>query len=226
MCSSDLQTRSYQFALRNVPLAMAGVMKWKLQQHGITVSGQPRVERVLPPLPGGAAMTDSLAAAARFDRRTMFVQRTLVEKQTHLLDLLMTMNKRSDNYLAESMFRKLSTIVEVAASAPDERARKLMRSWLKVCNVDGTQCTFIDGSGLSKQNRTTANTVVDLLTAIRQHDMFDTFTKTLSVAGHDGTLRNRMKGTPAQYNAHGKTGTLNFVTALAGYVATRSEEHV
>ena len=67
-----------------------------------------------------------------------------------------------------------------------------MRSWLKVCNVDGTQCTFIDGSGLSKQNRTTANTVVDLLTAIRQHDMFDTFTKTLSVAGHDADVVLRL----------------------------------
>jgi len=130
------------------------------------------------------------------------------------------MNKRSDNYLAESMFRKLSTIAHVAATAPDERARKLMRSWLQVCNVDGNSCTFIDGSGLSKMNRTSATTVVNLLTAIRQQGMFELFTHTLSVAGYDGTLRHRMIGTPAQYNAHGKTGTLNSVTALAGYVVT------
>ncbi len=189
--------RTYRFALRNVPLAMAAVMKWRLAQSGITLTGRPRVERA-PSQEG----------------------ETLAMKHTKLIDLLTQMNKRSDNYLAESMFRKLSTIASVAATAPDERARKLMHSWLQVCNVDGTKCTFIDGSGLSKSNRTTASTVVNLLAAIKQQGLFETFTHTLSVAGYDGTLRNRMKGTPAQYNAHGKTGTLNGVTALAGYVTT------
>ncbi len=191
------QQRTYQFAIHNVPMAMAAVMKWRLQQDGVSVSGQPRVER---------ASTSN--------------GETVAQKTTSLIDLLSYMNKRSDNYLAESMFRKLSTIAQVAATAPDERARKLMRSWLQVCNVDGTSCTFIDGSGLSKSNRTNANTVVNLLAAIRQQGMFELFTHTLSVAGYDGTLRHRMIGTPAQYNAHGKTGTLNGVTALAGYVVT------
>jgi D-alanyl-D-alanine carboxypeptidase/D-alanyl-D-alanine-endopeptidase (penicillin-binding protein 4) len=190
--------RTYSFALKNVPLAMAAVMKWKLQQAGVTVTGQPRTDH------------------APVDK----TPNTVAVKQTNLVDLLTQMNKRSDNYLAESMFRKLSTIAQVAATEPDERARKLMRSWLQVCSVDGTSCTFIDGSGLSKLNRTSANTVVNLLTAIRQQGMFELFTHTLSVAGFDGTLRHRMIGTPAQYNAHGKTGTLNGVTALAGYVVT------
>ena len=198
------QQRTYSFPLRNVPLAMAAVMKWRLQQGGIAVTGKPRVERASSP-----AAEQSAAAA-----------QTIAQKQTSLLDLLEQMNKRSDNYLAECMFHKLSSIVQVAATAPEERARKLMRSWLQVCNVDGNSCTFIDGSGLSKMDRTSANTVVDLLTAIRQQGMFELFSHTLSVAGYDGTLRHRMIGTPAQYNAHGKTGTLNSVTALAGYVLT------
>ena len=190
--------RTYSIALRNVPLAMAALMKWHLQRDGVTVTGQPAVDR---------------APAGR-------VLETLAEKSTSLVDLLEYMNKRSDNYLAESMFRKLSTIQQVAAASPDDRTRELMRSWLRVCNVDGSACTFIDGSGLSKEDRVTANTVVNLLTAIRERGMFPLFTHTLSVAGYDGTLRHRMIGTPAQYNAHGKTGTLNFVTALGGYVTT------
>ncbi len=192
------QQRTYSFAVKNVPMAMAAVMKWRLQQNGISVSGQPRVDRAQPNQ----------------------VLQTVAQKQTNLVDLLEYMNKRSDNYLAESMFRKLSTIQQVAATAPDERARKLMRSWLQVCNVNGTACTFIDGSGLSKEDRITANTVIDLLAAIEQRGMLPLFTHTLSVAGYDGTLRHRMIGTAAQYNAHGKTGTLNGVTALAGYVTT------
>jgi D-alanyl-D-alanine carboxypeptidase/D-alanyl-D-alanine-endopeptidase (penicillin-binding protein 4) len=192
------QQRTYSFPLRNVPMAMAAVMKWRLQQAGIAVSGRPRVDRA----PANTPL------------------QTVANKETSLLDLLTQMNKRSDNYLAESMFRKLSTIATVAATAPDERARNLMRSWLQVCNVDGTQCTFIDGSGLSKADRVSANTVVNLLASIEQQGMLPLFTHTLSVAGYDGTLRHRMIGTPAQYNAHGKTGTLNAVTALAGYVVT------
>lgn len=190
--------RTYSFVIKNVPMAMAAVAKWRLSQNGIAVIGQPRVDRS----PAGVALT------------------TVAMKQTSLVDLLTQMNKRSDNYLAETMFRKLSTIATVAATEPDERARKIMRSWLQVCNVDGNSCTFIDGSGLSKMNRTTASTVIDLLTAIRQQGLFPLFTHTLSIAGYDGTLRHRMIGTPAQYNAHGKTGTLNGVTALAGYVTT------
>ena len=190
--------RTYSIAIRNVPLAMAALMKWHLQRAGIAVTGEPRVDR---------------APANR-------VLQTLAEKKTSLVDLLEYMNKRSDNYLAESMFRKLSTIAQVAANAPDDRTRKLMRSWLQVCNVDGSACTFIDGSGLSKADRVTANTVVDLLVAIKQRGMFPLMTHTMSVAGYDGTLRHRMIGTAAQYNAHGKTGTLDYVTVLAGYVLT------
>jgi PBP4 family serine-type D-alanyl-D-alanine carboxypeptidase len=190
--------RTYGFPIKNVPLVMASVMKSRLQQNGIAVTGQARVERE-------PVDTNS---------------QTIAEKQTSLIDLLAYMNKHSDNYLAESMFRKLSAIVQIAATDPDERARKLMHSFLRVCNVDGTACTFIDGSGLSRGDQITANTVINLLAGIKDRGMFPLFTHTLSVAGYDGTLRNRMKGTPAQYNAHGKTGTLDGVTALAGYVTT------
>jgi D-alanyl-D-alanine carboxypeptidase/D-alanyl-D-alanine-endopeptidase (penicillin-binding protein 4) len=193
-------SRTYSFPLKNVPLAMTATLKWKLEQNGIVVTGAPKVAHL---------NTDP-------DKLT-----NLGMKESKLLDLLHVMNKKSDNYLAESMYRKLATISTVSANSKDERARKIMRSYLEVCNIDGNQCMFIDGSGLSKQNRTNANTVVDLLTAIRQQPgFFGQFATTLSVAGYDGTLRKRMIGTPAQYNAHGKTGTLNGVTALAGYVIT------
>lgn len=193
-------TRTYSFPIKNVPLAMTATLKWKLEQSGIVVTGKAR--------------TDHLNTNPE-------TVKSLAVKETKLQDLLNITNKKSDNYLAESMYRKLSTISAIAASSPDERARKVMRSYLEVCNVDGNQCVFIDGSGLSKQNRTNANTVIDLLTAIQQQPgFFGQFATSLSVAGYDGTLRRRMVGTPAHFNVHGKTGTLNGVTALAGYVVT------
>jgi D-alanyl-D-alanine carboxypeptidase/D-alanyl-D-alanine-endopeptidase (penicillin-binding protein 4) len=192
-------TRVYNIPIRNVPLAMAALLKWRLEQDGIAVTGAARVGR--PPVKNAAAQT-------------------LAKKETPLLDLLQQTNKRSDNFLAESMFRKLSSISDVTAHDPAERSRKLIKSWLSVIHCYNGMC--YDGSGLSRSNQTSANSVIDLLYGIRQRpSMFNDFVSTLSIAGVDGTTRGRMKGTHAENNAHSKTGTLNGVTALAGYVLTR-----
>jgi len=192
-------TRVYNIPIKNVPLAMAALLKWKLEQNGITVTGTARTGK--PPV-----------------GMTKFT--TLANKQTSLLDLLKVTNKRSDNYLAESMFRKLSSISDVTASNPAERSRKLIKSWLSVIHCVNGVC--YDGSGLSRSNQTSANAVIDLLHGIRSRPtMYNDFVSTMSIAGVDGTTRGRMIGTPAQYNARSKTGTLNGVTALAGYVSTQ-----
>ena len=178
--------------------AMASVMKSRLQQNGITVTGQPRVERV--PVDANA--------------------QTIAEKETSLVDLLAYMNKHSDNYLAESMFRKLSTIQQIAASAPDARARE--NSCARGCRFVmsmGRSARLIDGSGLSRGNQVTANTVINLLAGIKQQGIVSfvlALRHTLSVAGYDGTLRNRMIGTPAQFNAHGKTGNARWRHCACG----------
>src|SRR5689334_25103564 len=93
--------------------------KWKLEENGITVTGTARTGK--PPL-----------------GKTQFT--TLASKQTPLLDLLKQTNKRSDNFLAESMFRKLSSISDVTASNPAERSRKLIKSWLSVIHCVNGVC--------------------------------------------------------------------------------------
>jgi D-alanyl-D-alanine carboxypeptidase len=192
-------TRIYNIPIRNVPLAMAALLKWKLEQNGINVTGTARTGK-------------PLAGVTRFT--------TLANKQTSLLDLLKVTNKRSDNFLAESMFRKLSSISDVTASNPAERSRKLIKSWLSVIHCVNGVC--YDGSGLSRSNQTTANAVIDLLHGIRiRPTMYSDFISTMSIAGVDGTTRGRMIGSPAQFNARSKTGTLNGVTALAGFVSTQ-----
>jgi len=192
-------TRVYTVPIRNVPLAMAALLKWKLEQDGITITGSARVGR--PPV-------------------KVLQPVTLAKKETPLIDLLQQTNKRSDNFLAESMFRKLSSVSDVQANNPAERTRKLIKSWLSVIHCYNGMC--YDGSGLSRSNQTSANSVIDLLHGIRERSMmFNDFVSTLSIAGVDGTTRGRMKNTPAENNAHSKTGTLNGVTALAGYVLTR-----
>jgi D-alanyl-D-alanine carboxypeptidase/D-alanyl-D-alanine-endopeptidase (penicillin-binding protein 4) len=195
-------TRVYNIPIRNVPLTMAALLKWKLEQNGIHVTGAARTGR--PP-----------GKAPQFT--------TLAKKETGLLDLLRATNKPSDNFLAESMFRKLSSISDVKASNPAERSRKMIKSWLSVIHCMNGMC--YDGSGLSRTNQTSATSVIDLLRGIRERPMmYPDFLSTLSIAGVDGTTRGRMIGTPAQFNARSKTGTLNGVTALAGFVATADNQ--
>jgi D-alanyl-D-alanine carboxypeptidase/D-alanyl-D-alanine-endopeptidase (penicillin-binding protein 4) len=80
---------------------------------------------------------------------------------------------------------------------------------------------IVDGSGLSRMNLTSASAITRVLTTMyydRRHA--NTFLSSLPIAGVDGTLANRMKGTPAAGNLRAKTGTLSGVTALSGYVMT------
>jgi carboxyl-terminal processing protease len=77
-----------------------------------------------------------------------------------------------------------------------------------------------DGSGLSRHDYVTPRAIVRVLDAMRRSPWFATYREALPIAGVDGTIGNRMKGTPAAGNARAKTGTLDKARALSGYVTT------
>jgi D-alanyl-D-alanine carboxypeptidase/D-alanyl-D-alanine-endopeptidase (penicillin-binding protein 4) len=81
-----------------------------------------------------------------------------------------------------------------------------------------------DGSGLSRGDMITAEATVQLLMFMNKHRYADVFRAALPIAGVDGTLRNRMRGTPAQNNVRAKTGSLSSAASLGGYVTTAAGE--
>jgi len=85
---------------------------------------------------------------------------------------------------------------------------------------------FDEGSGLSRNNLTSANATVALLTMMATNRWAPDYFAALPIAGVDGTLRRRMKNTPAFQNVHAKTGTLRWVNALSGYVTTAAGERL
>ena len=92
-------------------------------------------------------------------------------------------------------------------------------------SIDPDHFTIADGSGLSRYNSVTAETLVAVLERNASDPVTRTlFEATLPVAAGDGTLERRMRGTAAANNARGKTGSMSGVQALSGYVDTQDGE--
>lgn len=83
-----------------------------------------------------------------------------------------------------------------------------------------------EGSGLSRKDIITPNATIALLTYMSRHRHAEFYQAGLPVAGVDGTLQNRMKGTAAAGNARAKTGSLRYVYTLSGYVTSAAGERL
>jgi len=140
--------------------------------------------------------------------------------------------KPSQNQYTELILRTLGRTQppNSADSGPgrddDERGLEVVRTFLRQAGVGENDVALSDGSGLSRNDLISANTTVQLLTFMSKHKYFAQFRDALPIAGVDGTLRTRMRGTPAEGNLRAKTGSLSSVASLSGYVTTASGEHL
>ena len=101
-----------------------------------------------------------------------------------------------------------------------------VKDFLRQAGIGDSDLALNDGSGLSRNDMITANATVQLLTFMSKHKYFAQFRDALPIAGVDGTLRTRMRGTPAEGNLRAKTGTLSSVASMSGYVTTAAGEHL
>jgi D-alanyl-D-alanine carboxypeptidase/D-alanyl-D-alanine-endopeptidase (penicillin-binding protein 4) len=107
-----------------------------------------------------------------------------------------------------------------------EAGRSVVRETLAKWGVAAQGWSLQDGSGLARTDVLSAHDLVSLLVAMDRHPHAQVFRETLPVAGVDGTLRRRMKGTTAEGRVTAKTGTLRQANALAGYLTTRRGERL
>jgi D-alanyl-D-alanine carboxypeptidase/D-alanyl-D-alanine-endopeptidase (penicillin-binding protein 4) len=180
--------------INNPPLFAAILLYDRLLKAGIKVIGKP-IQGITP------------LDADELDSRSITLKY-----------LLKVINKHSDNYLAECLFKT------IGAEFSDEQgnafyATQAVLSFIKDHNIYSQSTSIVDGSGLSHFNQVTVRTIVELLEKIYFNPLiYQDYYNSLSVAGEDGTLRGRMINTKAENNIHGKTGTLNGVIALSGYL--------
>lgn len=143
----------------------------------------------------------------------------------HRIDTVLTfMNKVSDNLAAETM---LKVVAARKTGLPGSAANgaHFVNQLVAAAGVDTNGIAIADGSGLSRYNLTSPAATIRLLKRMYADSVnFPLFYHTLPIAGVDGTIGRRMRGTRAEGNLRAKTGTLSGVTALSGYVKTLEGE--
>ena len=133
-----------------------------------------------------------------------------------LSEIIIHVNKRSDNLGAELIYRTLGTLFKGDGSFA--KSGEVVKETLAAMGIESSSLVVRDGSGLSRLNLVTPSQIVTLLTYMHGHPTFPYFYNSLPIAGVDGTLKNRMKKTAAEGRVHAKTGYLAHVVTLAGYV--------
>lgn len=165
-----------------------------LRERGVTIDGAPDVPR------DSSIIGDTL----------------VVMLSPSLAEILPALEKPSQNQIAEVLLKTLG--LERTGVGTADSGRRVVERQLIEWRADTMGFAVRDGSGLSRHNYLSPETIVRVLDAMRRHPSFPVFYGALPVAGVDGTIRNRMKGTPAEGNVHAKTGTIDKARALSGYV--------
>jgi D-alanyl-D-alanine carboxypeptidase/D-alanyl-D-alanine-endopeptidase (penicillin-binding protein 4) len=185
---------------------------------GGSLSGEVR-EAAIPVAPADAAPSPATATRLLAEH----VSRTLPE-------IVRDTNKQSDNTLARTIFLSLGSLEadpqlgskplppDASGASTPMRAETAIRAWLQQHNIDGNGLILDNGSGLSRSERATPAQLAALLQAGLKSLWMPEFLASLPVAATDGTMRRRLKDSPAAQRARLKTGSLTGMIAIAGYV--------
>lgn len=196
------QRLGLRVAMREPAKAVSAAWFATLDERGVEVTG-------------GFAV-DTTAAALRGDTLA-------VHASPPLADLLRFFEKPSQNQLGEQLLRVVGLERTGVGSADSGLA--VVRRQLAEWNVDSTAVVPRDGSGLSRHNFVAPRALVRILDAMQRREAWArVYRDALPVAGIDGTLAARMRGTPAQGAVQAKTGFVDRVRSLSGYVTTLNGE--
>jgi D-alanyl-D-alanine carboxypeptidase/D-alanyl-D-alanine-endopeptidase (penicillin-binding protein 4) len=187
------------------PLYFAAALSQVLRESGIRIDAPPTVRTepsgVPPPLSGRVL---------------------LHTHETPLVSALAVCNKRSQSFFAEQILKTLGA--EKRGRGTWETGGAEVAAFLASLGLDPSRYQLADGSGRAHSNRASAGAYVDFLTALATRwPRFETFKTTLAVSGEpDGTLRHRLLGPATAGKVWAKTGYIDGVVTLCGYVQARS----
>ncbi len=181
------------------------VLAETLQSEGISIGGRP-------------ADADSFAPGGRrASPTTLFVQASPT-----LAEIVKPFLKESQNQIGEMLLRYLGAADSDTGSI--EAGRRVVERTLTAWGIPESYYIYVDGSGLSRYNYISPEALVRLLRVMARRPEFEAYYDALPIAGVDGTLEQRMRGSRAAGNARAKTGYISNARALSGYVTTADGE--
>jgi D-alanyl-D-alanine carboxypeptidase/D-alanyl-D-alanine-endopeptidase (penicillin-binding protein 4) len=193
------------------------LLRNSLAQKGVLVTGRSRTtgEVVLPFVSSVSPVAQEEIATLQSPPFSVVAAQTLKSSQNLYTELILrTLGKLAPGPATTTIGNQTS----------EELGIEAVKSFLKTAGIRPESLVLDDGSGLSRNDMITAEASVQLLTFMSKHRYAGVFRDALPIAGVDGTLRNRLKGTPAENNLRAKTGSLSSATSLAGYVTTAAGE--
>jgi D-alanyl-D-alanine carboxypeptidase/D-alanyl-D-alanine-endopeptidase (penicillin-binding protein 4) len=138
-----------------------------------------------------------------------------------LTDVITRINKHSNNVMARQLLYTLSAEV-LGVPGTEAGGREVIQNWIADNGLDVDGLVLKNGAGLSRDARIKAASMGALLEFAWRQPYMPEFVSSLSLAGKDGTLRRRFDARVLHGNAHLKTGSLDHVVAIAGYLQARS----
>lgn len=202
------------FAITRPALLFIDLLRTSLAQRGVMISGQMQV-------------VDAKARGNIQLQTSTLVEIANIQSQP-LNVIAEQCLKPSQNLYAELLLRtigRVSGTVDPKVITVDAGI-EVLKTFLREAGIGPREIVISDGSGLSRHNLITADATVKLLTYMSRHRYGIPFREALPIAGVDGTLKNRMKGTAAANNVRAKTGTIDTVATLSGYVTSAAGEHL
>ncbi|MBK8594919.1 MAG: D-alanyl-D-alanine carboxypeptidase/D-alanyl-D-alanine-endopeptidase [Holophagales bacterium] len=184
------------------PLYLASAFTKALREDGIAVGGLPEVR--------------GRASAPAKPLPVLYVH------ETPILPVLAVCNKRSQSFFAEQILKTLGA--ERRGSGSWKGGLAEVEGFLRSLGLDPSRYRIADGSGRSRENRSSAAAYLDFLQALATRwKYFPQYEPTLAVTGSmDGSLRHRMLGADTRGKVFAKTGNIAGVVTLAGYIEARS----
>jgi serine-type D-Ala-D-Ala carboxypeptidase/endopeptidase (penicillin-binding protein 4) len=181
---------------RDPDLAYLAALTEALRDRGITVDSAP---------------TTAIDTISTGDTLAVFTSKPLRE-------ILPALLKPSQNQIAEVLLRTIG--LERGGAGTADSGRKVVERQLEAWGVPPNTYVIRDGSGLSRYDYLAPEALVHILDVMRRSPNFQLFYDALPIAGVDGTIKTRMRGTAAENNVHAKTGSVANARSLSGYVHT------
>ena len=213
-------------AISHPAMLFVYLLRAALAQHGVMVTGKTRTvdgkpERSIVSRPANAAVP-----------ATEPPQVEITNMQSPPLSVVAAQTlKPSQNLYTELILRTLGRTAAVSSSGTnpstsEDAGIEVVKAFLRQAGLNPDALVLSDGSGLSRNDMITAEATVQLLTFMSKHKHASIWRDALPIAGVDGTLRNRMKGTVAENNLRAKTGSLSSAASLSGYVTSAAGENL